>query len=112
MNKLSATRLDAVHEILASRFKEPGIPPDWYWVVSQLSEAVTALSQEIVLDRTPHVFRHDWTPEELVQQQRPLLTLDHLKEQVDAEWKKPEPPLCMGESTTWLIGDFEIRRRK
>jgi|ERR1035437_6902655 hypothetical protein len=81
-----------------------------------LYDAITVLNESSVhkseVPKPDPCWNPCWKPEELAQKERPLLTLDHLKEQVDAEWKKLEPPFCMGENTTWLIGDFEIRRRK
>src|ERR1035437_6435328 len=105
MNKLANTYLDAVNSLLKIHLTCPR-PDDWHMIVSNLYDAVLALTQDISLKETPHVFRHDWTPEELAQQEKmmadveselqaldagpsatteddPLLTLDHLKQQVD-----------------------------
>ena len=121
MNKLANTFLDAADSLMAIHFAHPG-QEDWPLMISYLIEAMRALDQEQPVSG-PRVFRHDFTPEELAQQEKLLkpLTLNDLKQQVDAAFESnfvhqgfrdcgpdwnPETGLL------WLIGDFEIRRRK
>jgi hypothetical protein len=111
-NKLTNTYLDAVDSLLIIHHKYP-MPGDCCMIMANLADAVRALNEEHS-QTDLRSFRHDWTPEDLAQMEKPAksLTLDDLKKQVDLEWRKTPPQMTIGENTSWLIGDFEIRRRK
>ncbi len=82
-----------------------------YWAVLELA----TLDQD-----DPRVFRHDWTPEELAQQESPVkpLTLKDLRDQVNEEYARWDSINSVWKTklsdqlSVWIIGDFEIRRRK
>lgn len=88
-----------------------------------LHDAITVLNESAVHKSEkppdPRVFRHDWTDEELRQMgltYKPL-TLADLKRQVDAalsafEFRQCGPDWNPETRLLWIIGDFEIRRRK
>ena len=117
MNKLANTYLDSVFSLLDIHDHHP-IPGDWARVVADLACAVRAINTQ-PSENDPTIFRHDFTPDELAQGEKLTkpLTLADLKRQVDecSNWWGRSLKIGMNDLSKqqiWVIGDFEIRRRK
>lgn len=122
-NKLANTYLDAVDSLLDIYLRSTAYgvkrPDDLFMIVSNLAEAVRALQNTVSSapyftgEGSERALRFPFT-DETPQRENPAksLTLDDLKKQVDLECTKTPHQMTMGENTSWLIGDFEIGRRK
>ena len=108
--------------MLAMQLEYPK-PDGWVTILCNLADAVRALNQDDIPDPPP--FRYDWTPQERAQREKLVtkaLTLDDLKQQVDNAFEtgKSHITTChwpghwpgVPDEISWLIGDFEVRRRK
>lgn len=103
MNKLTNTYLNAVDSLLAIHIKRPMTPEDWHMITSNLVDAVRALNQSV--KEVPQPEKLPCKP----------LNLDDLKNAVDSMigWNpKPDMNPLTEPDQFWVIGDFEISRRK
>lgn len=112
MNKLANTYLDAVDSLLEIHFKHQ-MPDDWTAIISNLTSAVRAMNQPEVGFDLKEVASELEAMDARKGDSKPLKLKD-LKRHVDEVlgWTFNVELNDLTGDQKWIIGDFEIRRRK